>query len=76
MSDEKQKLASCAGGRPHTRDQIKFFTIDDVAGLLGVSTRSVRRYIDDKELVTHKFGRAVRIAESDLSGFIAQHRCL
>jgi excisionase family DNA binding protein len=52
----------------------KFSTIDDVADLLGVSTRTVRRSIDRKQLVAHKFGRAVRIAESDLRAFIATHR--
>ena len=53
----------------------KFYTIDEVAGLLGVSTRTIRRSIDCEELIAHKFGRAVRIAESDLNAFIAQHRC-
>lgn len=54
----------------------KFYTVDDVAGLLSISTRTVRRLIDRKELVAHKLGRAVRIAESDLNAFLARHRCL
>lgn len=54
----------------------KFHTIDSVADLLAVSTRTVRRAIDREELVAHKFGRAVRIAESDLKAFVARHRCL
>jgi excisionase family DNA binding protein len=54
----------------------KFYSIDEVAEFLGVSTRTVRRAIESKELVAHKIGRAVRIAEADLKAFIARHRCL
>ena len=56
------------------REQIKFFTIAEVAERLGVSTRTVRRWIEDLELVAHRFGRAVRVAETDLKAFLAMHR--
>jgi excisionase family DNA binding protein len=46
-----------------------YFTVDEVAESLGVSTRSVRRWIASGELVAHWFGRSVRIAESDLKAF-------
>src|SRR5262245_41971820 len=52
----------------------KFFTVDQVADMLGVSTRSVRRWIKQKKLVAHHFGAAVRIAETDLKAFITEHR--
>ena len=52
----------------------KFLAISEVAEQLGVSTRTVRRWIENLELVTHRFGRAVRIAERDLQAFIAMHR--
>jgi len=52
----------------------KFYTIKDTADLLAVSTRTVRRSIDQKKLATHRFGRSVRIADSDLDDFIARHR--
>jgi excisionase family DNA binding protein len=55
---------------------MKFYTVDEVAGALGVSTRSVRRWIKRKKLVAHQFGAAVRIAESDLKAFVADHRHL
>jgi excisionase family DNA binding protein len=74
MTDKMQKPAASANSRQHRRDQIKFFTIDDVAASLDVSTRTVRRSIDHKKLVAHKFGGAVRIAEGDLKAFIARHR--
>ena len=54
--------------------EVRFRTIAEVAEALAVSSRSVRRAIDRKELVAHHFGRTVRIAESDLKAFIAQHR--
>ena len=41
---------------------------------LGVSTRTVRRWIKRGDLVAHHFGTAVRIAEADLKAFIARHR--
>lgn len=52
----------------------QFLTITDVAKLLAVSTRTVRRAIDRKELIAHDFGRTVRIAESDVKAFIATRR--
>ena len=60
--------------RRHLREQIKFFAIHEVAEQLGVSTRTVRRWIENMELVAHRFGRAVRIAERDLQAFVAMHR--
>jgi len=55
-------------------EPVRFFTIAEVAEILELSTRSVRRLIEKKKLVAHYFGRAVRIAESDLNDFIARHR--
>jgi excisionase family DNA binding protein len=52
----------------------KFYTIDQVADAMGVSSRSVRRWIKQQKLITHHFGGAVRIAETDLNAFIAEHR--
>lgn len=36
--------------------------------------RTVRRWITNKELVAHHFGRAVRVADGDLRTFLASHR--
>jgi len=51
-----------------------FCTIKRVAEHLGVSTRTVRRWIERGELVAHRFGSAVRIADRDLLAFLAVHR--
>lgn len=55
-------------------DTAKFFTIAEVAERLHVATRTVRRWIDSGELVAHRFGAVVRIAEGDLRAFLALHR--
>ena len=54
--------------------EMRFFTVAAVAEILGVSTRTVRRWIKSGDLVAHHFGAAVRIAESDLKAFIARQR--
>jgi excisionase family DNA binding protein len=44
-----------------------FYTIGEVAEALGVSTRTVRRWIAARALAVHRFdGSLVRIAERDL----------
>ena len=52
----------------------KFYTVDQVADVLGVSARSVRRWSEQEKLIAHHFGAAVRFAEADLKAFIAEHR--
>lgn len=69
--------AVSASGRSggHARHQpIQFFTISEVAEMLRVSTRSVRRWIDSGQLVTHVVVGVVRISEPDLRAFLALHR--
>jgi len=48
----------------------RFYTVEQVANLLSVSQRSVRRWIAARELLAHKFGRQVRISEIDLRAFV------
>ena len=57
-----------------TKSVTRFYTVAQVAELLAVSTRSVRRWISAGELLAHKFGRRVRIADVDLHGFLNRHR--
>ena len=52
----------------------RFFTVAAVAALLAVSVRTVRRWIRRGDLIAHRFGTAVRIAESDLRVFIGRQR--
>ena len=57
-------------GRPGTN----FYTIGDVAESLGVSTRTVRRWIASGALPVHRLGRLTRISGSDLAAFLAATR--
>ncbi len=52
----------------------KFYTIPDVADVLKVSIKTVRRWIDDGEIAVYRFSRQIRISESDLSDFIRRRR--
>ena len=45
-------------------------TIKQVAVTLQVNTRTIRRWIEAGDLVTHQFGRGMRISEADLQSFI------
>jgi len=72
-ADNVVALCNCNGTAMKT-EPTKFYTVDQVAGALGVSTRSVRRWIKQRKLIAHHFGAAVRIAEADLKAFIAVHR--
>jgi len=51
-----------------------FNAVDHVAERLDVSTRTVRRWIERGDLIAHRFGAVIRIAESDLRAFLARHR--
>jgi len=52
----------------------RFYTVAQISELLGISTRSVRRWIATGELLAHKFRRQVRVAEIDLLAFLQRHR--
>jgi excisionase family DNA binding protein len=71
--DEDRESPGRVARRRQFREQIRSFTVAEVAERLGVSTRTVRRWIEDLELVAHRFGRAVRKTESDLKAFLAMH---
>ena len=51
-----------------------FYTIQEIAGKLGVSPRTVQRRIKDGALKRHKFDGTVRISEADLRAFLALSR--
>jgi excisionase family DNA binding protein len=50
----------------------QFYSIDEVANFLGVSPRTLRRWIKSGELRAHQFGRPVRILHDDLEAFVAR----
>jgi excisionase family DNA binding protein len=58
----------------HRDEPTQFLTVAEVAKRLNVSTRTVRRRIELGDLVVHRFGGAVRIADADFKAFLARHR--
>jgi excisionase family DNA binding protein len=52
----------------------KFYTIAQIAECVDVSARTVRRWIENGNLVAHRIGSLVRIAEADFQTFLATHR--
>jgi excisionase family DNA binding protein len=52
----------------------KYYSIRTVAEAVAVSTRTVRRWIENGDLVVHRVDGVVRVAEADLRAFLAQHR--
>ena len=51
---------------------VQLLTIEDVAGLLQVSTKTVRRWIDARELPAAKLGGQWRIHPDDAKHFFAE----
>jgi excisionase family DNA binding protein len=49
-------------------------TVEEAAGRLGTSVRFVRRLIAERRIAYIRIGRHVRIAEADLTSFIAAGR--
>ena len=49
-----------------------FYTIREVADLVQVHQRTVRRWIHAKSLPAHRLGRQWRISKDDLHVFLAQ----
>lgn len=51
-----------------------FLTLRQVADILAVSDKTVRRLIDRGDLPRHKVGRQIRISERDFRDFVTLRR--
>ena len=51
-------------------EELKIYTVKEVADLLKVSKMTVSRYIQSGKLKSSKLGRMHRIIESDLKAFL------
>lgn len=51
-------------------DELKVYTVKEVAELLRVSQMTISRYIKSGKLKSSKLGRMHRIVESDLKAFL------
>ncbi len=59
---------------PGTSTLPAFHSVNETAKLLKVSPKTVRRWIENGHLTVHRFGRQIRITDSDLVTFIRQRR--
>ncbi len=59
---------------PVTSPLPALYSVTETAKLLKVSPRTVRRWIEKGDLTAHRFGRQIRITDSDLVTFIRQCR--
>jgi excisionase family DNA binding protein len=55
-------------------EQIHWLSTKEASERLGITLRSLYRFIDEGDLVAYKFGRVIRIQESDVSSFIEASR--
>lgn len=53
---------------------LPFYTVAEVAALLKVSLKTVRRRIDQGDLPVHRIGRQIRISQPDLAAFVRARR--
>jgi excisionase family DNA binding protein len=53
---------------------LRFFTVDDVAAAMAVSSKTVRRWIEQGDLHVHRVGRLVRVSDDDFRTFSAARR--
>ena len=51
-----------------------FMTVAETAERLNLSTRTVQRFISTGHLPIHRFGRSVRISETDFQELLAKCR--
>jgi len=57
-----------------TQKMAQFYTVDDIAGALGVSSKTVRRRIAEGQLRAHRIGRQLRISADDFRAYVALQR--
>ena len=55
---------------------ISWLSTKEAAERLGVTLRSLYRFIDEGGLVAYKFGRVIRLQEADVESFIESSRIL
>jgi excisionase family DNA binding protein len=76
-SDRDTEAAALGHVRDHRRRSSglpKYYTIKAVAEAIDVSTRTVRRWVANGDLIVHRVDGVVRIGERDVRAFLALHR--
>jgi excisionase family DNA binding protein len=55
-------------------DSITWLSTKEASERLGITLRSLYRFIDEGDLVAYKFGRVIRLQEADVVHFIDESR--
>lgn len=55
-------------------DDIVWLSTKEAAARLGVTTRTLYRFIDEGDLVAYRFGRVIRLQQSDVDKYIESCR--
>lgn len=53
---------------------IRWLSTAEAAKELGITPRTLYRFIDEGQLPAYRFGRVIRLQESDIAGFIEASR--
>ena len=53
-----------------TTSDIAWLSTAEAARRLGVTPRTLYRFIDEGQLAAYRFGRVIRLKEDDIAGFI------
>jgi excisionase family DNA binding protein len=56
------------------KPRLRLLSVDDIADDLGVSTKTIRRLIDDGELRAYRIGRALRVSEDEVRKYLNRRR--
>ena len=55
-------------------ERIHWLSTKDAAQRLGITLRSLYRFIDEGQLSAYRFGRVIRLMDSDVDQFIESRR--
>ncbi|HVM03498.1 MAG TPA: helix-turn-helix domain-containing protein [Acidimicrobiales bacterium] len=55
-------------------DSIRWMSTRETSGRLGVTLRTLYRFIDEGQIPAYKFGRVIRLKEIDVEAFIEASR--
>ncbi len=59
---------------PSMADPTRWLSTREASERLGVTLRTLYRFIDEGQLAAYKFGRVIRLKDSDLDAFIESSR--